>query len=94
MHNYPKGMSVVPTGNITVARLYNTNIVTINHSDNIITLNSGGWKTKHTKKCSNLILSRYDMHLYQKDFTWYVVDQDNKTIEYTDNMEIGYKQAV
>ena len=69
---YPKGLSVVPIKGLTIARLYNTNIVVVDHTNGTIELNSGGWHTRHTKKCTNLILSQYNYHVYQEDFTWYV----------------------
>ena len=84
---YPKGLSVVPTNSATVARLYNTNIVIINHKTNVITLNSGGWNTKHTKKCINLVCNKLGLYLYQEKFEWFVSYQDN-VIPFQDEMNI------
>lgn len=69
----PKGLSIVDVPNLTVAKLYNTNIVMIRHEDNCITLNHGGWKTKHTKKCINLVLARYGLKVVQKNFEWFII---------------------
>lgn len=74
---YPKGMAVVPTNGLTIARLYDTNIVTIDYVNNTIHLNNGGWETKHTKKCMNIILEQFGYYVYQKDFQWYVSNRNS-----------------
>jgi len=89
MKALPKGLSVTPVPGLTIARLYSTNIVTIDSSSNTITLNSGGWHTKHTKKCMNIILAPFDLYVKQKDFKWYVVRQDNTTVPYQDNIKLS-----
>jgi len=67
-------------------KLYNTVIVVIQNNE--ILLNSGGYKTRHTKNCINDILpSGYK--LFQKDFEWFVeLYETNTTIPFTDNMTI------
>ena len=67
-------------------KLYNTVIVVIQNNE--ILLNSGGYKTRHTKNCINDILpSGY--RLFQKDFEWFVeLYETNTTIPFTDNMTI------
>ena len=88
----PKGLSIVPIKSLTVARLYNTNIVQIDHANNVITLQNGGWNTNHTKKCINLVMQNYDFNLYQKNYEWFVVFQ-GETIPFEDGMQIEMKEV-
>ena len=83
----PKGLSITPIDSKTVARLYDTNIVVIDHSEGTVTLNSNSWRTNHTKKCTNLVLNSYGIYVYQKSFNWYVTTS-NGTVEYDDHMTI------
>lgn len=42
-----------------------------------------GWWTKTTKERISAVLGYYRLgHLYQRDFTWYLVDADNNTTEF------------
>lgn len=68
----PKGYSVSIRDSKLVARLYDTDIVAV--EGKTITLNSGGWKTNHTKKCMNLALRDVfgQVSVYQKQGDWYV----------------------
>jgi len=84
----PKGMCIVPTNEITITRLYDTNIVMHNHVNNTITFNSNNWRTKHTKKCTNLYINKLGLYLYQKNYTWYVVDNKEVIREYKDGLEL------
>lgn len=93
----PKGLNIIPSGaiqgvNTTIARLYDTNIVTIEDigDKKLLTLNSGGWKTKHTKKCINVLFTLYNLpyKLYQKDFTWYLTNNNGEVTEFQDNIEL------
>lgn len=93
--NLPKGLSIVEyttqdNREATIAKLYDTNIVILD-INNTVKLNSNNFRTNHTKKCTNLVLNKYNipLHLYQKDFIWYVAStKTNKTLQYTDNMII------
>lgn len=87
MRKYPKGMSVVNHAGFEIAQLYDTRIVIVDHNTGEIIVNSGGWKTKHTKKCSNEILNKYGYHLYQKDFNWYI-EGHGQVYSYDDYMKI------
>lgn len=75
----PKGLSIVDVPNLTVAKLYDTNIVMIQEiqqgSDKVkrITLSHGGWRTKHTKKCINLVLNQFGIHLVQRKGDWWLL---------------------
>ena len=78
------GLNVVNHEGQTIAQLYNT-IIFIREGNNI-QLNSGGWRTRHTKNCINDLLPAR-LHLYQKDFEWYLYDKINDhTINFEDNM--------
>tara|TARA_R100001086_G_scaffold245229_2_gene175888 strand:- start:145 stop:423 length:279 start_codon:yes stop_codon:yes gene_type:complete len=73
--------------NKTKCILYRTKILEYNHADNTIMLNSGGYKTKHTKNCINDNLpSGY--RVFQKNFTWHL-DTPNGTINFNDNMIVN-----
>ena len=69
-----KGLSVWNVGDKEYHRLYDTVIVDFNHDSEgrTVTLNTGGWKTNHTKNCMNDFLKRFGFKVYQKDFVWYV----------------------
>ena len=73
-----KGLSVWNVGDKEYHRLYNTVIVDFNHDseDRTVTLNTGGWKTNHTKNCMNDFLKRFGFKVYQKDFVWYVMGRE------------------
>ena len=78
------GLNVITHKGQTIAQLYNT-IIFIREGNNI-KLNSGGWRTNHTKNCINDLLPAR-LHLYQKDFEWYLYDKINDhTINFEDNM--------
>lgn len=66
----PKGLSVVEFNQYTIAKLYNTNIVELDNTTGCLKLRTGGWYTKHTKKCINLIINKYDLNLIQEKFKW------------------------
>ena len=69
-----KGLSVWNVGDKEYHRLYDTVIVDFNNDSEgrTVTLNTGGWKTNHTKNCMNDFLKRFGFKVYQKDFVWYV----------------------
>jgi sporulation protein YlmC with PRC-barrel domain len=66
----PKGLSIVSVANLKIAKLYDTNIVIVDGINNLITINTGGWYTRHTKKCINLVLNSMGLYLTQKNFKW------------------------
>ena len=73
-----KGLSVWNVGDKEYHRLYNTVIVDFNHDSEgrTVTLNTGGWKTNHTKNYMNDFLKRFGFKVYQKDFVWYVMGRE------------------
>ena len=78
------GLNVVNHEGQTIAQLYNT-VIFIREGNNI-QLNSGGWRTRHTKNCINDLLPAR-LSLYQKNFEWYLYDKINDhTINFEDNM--------
>lgn len=66
----PKGLSIVYINAYIVAKLYDTNIIELDRDTNCLKLRTGGWKTRHTKKCMNLFLNKYDISLVQEEFNW------------------------
>lgn len=67
------------------AQLYDT-VIFQSRADSI-TLNSGGFKTNHTKNCINDLLPS-GFRLYQKDFEWLVDTPYTKALPFIDNMEL------
>ena len=69
-----KGLEIFSIGNKEYRRLYDTVIVDFNHDSEgrTVTLNTGGWKTNHTKNCMNDFLRRFGFRVFQKNFKWYV----------------------
>lgn len=83
----PKGLSVIEHNGLLLAKLYDTIIVSLDKKAKVLTLNSGGWKTKHTKKCINLVLEDYFISVYQKQFEWFI-HFSTETIPFNDNVPI------
>ena len=73
-----KGLSVWNVGDKEYHRLYDTVIVDYNHDSEgrTVTLNTGGWKTNHTKNCMNDFLKRFGFKVSQMDFVWYVTGRE------------------
>jgi len=68
----PKGLSVIEHQNQVLAKLYKTLIVVYDKNTNVLKLDNGGWRTAHTKKCINLVLSQYGYYVKQNKGQWYV----------------------
>ena len=74
--------------------LYDTDIVTIGREGDYtnVILNTGGWRTNHTKNCMNDVLTAYDLKVIQKDFNWFLVDEHNTIAwDFEDGMNLGIK---
>ena len=86
----PKGYSeFLDTDKKLKVILYNTKIIEYCPENKVIILNDGNWKTKHTKKCMNLFLNRFNFNLYQKNFTWSVENTiTGEEIEYNTGLVI------
>ena len=80
-----KGLNITVLGDKTIAQLYNT--IIFQASNNIVTLNSGGFKTNHTKNCINDLLPD-GFKVFQKDYVWYIETPSN-TVEFEDNIHIA-----
>ena len=77
-----KGLNVVNTNEILLAQLYET--IILKKEKGVIWLNSGGYKTNHTKNCINdLLPSGYKV--YQENFMWFV-KTPGMTLDFSDNM--------
>ena len=70
-----KGLEIFSRGGKVFHRLYNTIIV--EHDGDRVTLNTGGWETKHTKNCMNDFLSDFGIKVSQVKFKWYVTGSNN-----------------
>lgn len=90
----PKGLKVVeiiknvPSEGI-IADLYDTRILEIRPG--YIKFNSGGWRTMHTKKCMNLVLSELGLPAYvrQKGGVWYV-EHRGQSFEFKDGYVLSF----
>ena len=73
-----KGLSVWNVGDKEYHKLYDTVIVDFNHDSEgrTVTLNTGGWKTNHTKNCMNDFLKLFGFKVSQVDFVWYVMGRE------------------
>jgi hypothetical protein len=65
-------------------RLHSTDVVTF-HSDNTITLNSGGYRTYTTKDRMNACLRQY--RVFQHNWNWYISAGGAQT-EYFDGIRL------
>ena len=65
--------------------LYNTTIMKF-FRDGVV-LNSGGWKTNHTKNCMNDNLPE-GYKVFQKNFEWFIRTPEGD-LRFEDNMVIG-----
>lgn len=63
-------MSLIETDKQVLCQLYQTLIVDIDKETKRLKMRTGGWYTKHTKKCINLVLNKYDLNLIQEKFKW------------------------
>lgn len=86
----PKGLQFFENENKAYGKLYNTMIFT--KIDGTVTLDSGGWKTMHTKKCLNLIFRDLNLgvSVYQKKGEWFVVN-DGAVMPFVDRMTFEVK---
>jgi len=86
----PKGLRVTSSinSNHTIYKLYDTEIVKFNHIAGLLELQSGGWLTKHTKKCMNLALTGTGYYVMQKGGQWYV-GSTKGFAPYTDGMKLA-----
>jgi len=72
-------------------KLYETLVVDAIENPNgwDIFLNTGGWKTNHTKNCMNDFLSQFNLGVVQRNFTWYLVSNKYSIHwDFTDDMNI------
>ena len=90
MKALPRGFGItIVDPNLTICQLYNTRIVEISYRERTLILKTGGWRTMHTKKCMNLILRRFDMGVFQKNFDWYL-QLKSRVEPFEEGMVIGF----
>ncbi len=87
----PKGLKIANTTNAISARLYNTEIVTVEVPDSILTLRCGGWYTMHTKKCMNLVFQSMGLNynVFQRKNQWFVTMPDKHVVPFLDGMKLN-----
>lgn len=81
MRNY----NIFNIGNNEVHKLYKTEIVTIDRDNKTVTLNTGGWMTKTTKKFMNIGLSHFGACVKQTKGNWYLITDKGYAIEFNDS---------
>ena len=73
--------------------LYNTLVFDKQNVNNIVTLNTGGWKTMSTKRVINralqLTYGRTAPYISQRKDVWYVNFEDGSFVEFKDGMVLG-----
>ena len=92
------GLQILDLNGTIIHKLYNTDIVKIEYQPwgyiNIV-LNSGGYKTNHTKNCMNDVLDKFDVKVFQKNFKWFLsVDNGATTWDFEDGMNLGINNDV
>lgn len=89
----PKGLSVIEHNGVLLAKLYKTLIVDFEtvpkFNTRVLKLDTGGWKTAHTKKCINLVLKEYGISVRQSKGQWYVYHNDTVLGTFDDSFKIG-----
>jgi hypothetical protein len=85
----PKGLQFIKNSDNAYAKLYDTDIFV--QIGNKVTLNSGGWRTMHTKKCINLICSDLGLgvSVQQKAGNWLVNLPGGVQLPFVDGIEIN-----
>lgn len=77
----------------TLVQLYDTIVVKRQNINNVVTLNSGGFRTQSTKVTINtalkLIYGQNAPYLFQRKFEWFLYLSSGQTVPYADNMVIG-----
>lgn len=81
-------------GPCTIVQLYRTAVVHRQNVNNVVTLNSGSWRTVSTKTCINTALKAIygtlSPHVFQYKKEWYInLPGIQYSIKYFDGMTIG-----
>lgn len=82
-----KGLTSKVYNHIIIYTLYDTEILKYTNSG-LIQLDSGGWRTNHTKKCMNDNLPK-GYRVYQKNFEWYVDTPKKSGLVFEDGMYLS-----
>ena len=82
--------TVTEDDNWVTVTLHSTAVVLLDRTNNIVYLTSGGWHTVTTKQRINQASREYNLglHVYQKNWDWYVALPGGDTVDFTDNMAI------
>lgn len=83
----PKGLTVDLKGSDLKAKLYQTEIVCL--KGNKLTLRCGGWFTRHTKKCINLVLKDHGVRIFQDKNQWFVFTEKDGDTSFQEGMTIN-----
>jgi hypothetical protein len=72
-------------GENTIITYHNTDVVCFD--SNSVLLKTGGWATNTTKTRMNQASAQFNLgyHVYQKDFSWYVVTPKGETLPFRDD---------
>lgn len=84
------GFNYIEHEGIKLGKLYETLI--FKQEGNKITLNSGGWRTNHTKNCMNDVLpSGYCV--YQKNYEWFIKCPGEIVLPFVDGVELTLSEV-
>ena len=87
----PKGLSLIETDKQILSKLYDTLIVQYDKDSKHLTLRTGGWKTRHTLKCINLVLNDLipnELKVKTYKGNWTLFQNDTPTITFTENLVV------
>jgi len=80
-----KGLSIHTVEGFLLYKLYD--IIILSTNGKYFKLNTGGFKTKHTKNCMNDNLPE-GYKVYQENFTWYLKEPNGGSRTFEDDMVI------
>ena len=81
---------------ISVAQLYDTRVVRIDHNNHTVTLCTGGWVTASTAKAMNTMLTKYGIsfRVFRRKGVMYVHNGTKEPIEIDNVLHLGVMQCL
>jgi len=74
--------------NSIMVQHHKTIIINHNIKDKTITLDNGGYFSKTTKDRLNSYLNNFNYRVFQKNYKWFIQDNDKNIINYENNITI------
>jgi len=84
--------SVKVVDRMVTVTYHSTDVCIVDLDKDQVYLNSGGWYTTTTKVRMNQTMNVYGVpyQVYQKDYEWFVADQDGNSVPFQDHMVLEY----